>query len=95
MAAFNWSASYQDLLLVIELLILERRRLDLKLGQLFKIMHKVCFFPDGNIGNNLLYFTQQHTFSPSFLFTSTKSTYKFFSVFIYASYKLPLEFFTL
>ena len=42
---YNWNASDQDLLLVTELPTLERRRLDLKLGQLFKIVHKRCYFP--------------------------------------------------
>ena len=47
MATHNWNTSYQDLLSVTELPTLERRRLDLKLGLLFKIVHKLCFFPDG------------------------------------------------
>ena len=49
MATHNWNTSYQDLLSVTELPTLERRRLDLKLGLLFKIVHKLCFFPDGTV----------------------------------------------
>ena len=46
MATHNWNASYHDLLLLTELPTLERRRLELKLGQLFKIVHNLCYFPE-------------------------------------------------
>ena len=49
MATHNWNSSYQDLLQLTELPTLERRRLDLKLGQLFKIIHNFCYFPEGII----------------------------------------------
>jgi hypothetical protein len=38
MATHNWNTRYEDLLSLTELPTLERRRLDLKLGQLFKIV---------------------------------------------------------
>ena len=46
MATHNWNSSYHDLLLLTELPTLERRRLELKLGQLFKIVHNLCYFPE-------------------------------------------------
>ena len=49
MATHSWNSSYQDLLQLTELPTLERRRLDLKLGQLFKIIHNFCYFPEGII----------------------------------------------
>ena len=47
MATHNWNLNYNDLLSLTDLPTLERRRMDLKLGQLFKIVHKLCFFPEG------------------------------------------------
>ena len=46
LAMHNWNASYHDLLLLTELPTLERRRLELKLGQLFKIIHNLCYFSE-------------------------------------------------
>ena len=46
MAARRWDAGYQDLLEIFELSSLEERRLDLKLGLLFKILHEFCYFPE-------------------------------------------------
>ena len=47
MATHNWKANYQELQSLIDILTLERGRLDLKLGHLFKIVHNLCFFPQG------------------------------------------------
>ena len=47
MATHNWNLNYNDLLSLTDLPTLERRRMDLKLGQLFKIVHKLCSFPEG------------------------------------------------
>ena len=47
MATRNWTASYQELLTLTELPTLERRRLELKLCHLFKIVQNLCFFPHG------------------------------------------------
>ena len=43
----QWDASYQELLVneLFELQPLEQRRLHLKLGLLFKILHQLCYFP--------------------------------------------------
>ena len=48
MATHKWNLAYDDLLSLTELPTLERRRLELKLGQLFKIVHNLCccFFPE-------------------------------------------------
>ena len=69
MATHNWNASYQDLLLVTELTTLERRRLDLKLGLLFKIVHKLCFFSDEIVELREQSTLLSNTFSPSSLLT--------------------------
>ena len=47
MATHNWNLNYQDLLSLVDLPTLESRRLQLKLGHLFKIVHGLCFFPSG------------------------------------------------
>ena len=46
LAAHHWDASYQELLELFELQPLEQRRLHLKLGLMFKIIHKLCYFPN-------------------------------------------------
>ena len=82
MAAYNWNASYQDLLLVIKLPTLERRRLDLKLGQLFKIMHKLCFFPDGIVKLReqfILLYSATHVFSILFIYINQEHIQILFS----------------
>ena len=45
MATHNWNLNYHELLSLTHLPTLERRRLELKQGQLFKIIHNLCFFP--------------------------------------------------
>ena len=47
MATHNWSSNYQDLLSLVDLPTLESRRVQLKLCHLFKIVHDLCFFPNG------------------------------------------------
>ena len=42
LAAHQWDSSYQDLLQLFELPTLEERRLHLKLGLIFKIIHGLC-----------------------------------------------------
>ena len=44
MATRKWNLAYDDLIPLTELPTLEKRRLELKLGQLFKIVHNLCFF---------------------------------------------------
>ena len=46
LAAYQWDLGYQELLNLFELQSLEQRRLDLKLGLMFKIIHRLCYFPD-------------------------------------------------
>ena len=48
MVTHNWKANYQELLSLVDIPTLERR-LELKLGHLFKIIHNLCFFPQGVI----------------------------------------------
>ena len=45
MATHNWNVSYQELQSLISIPTLERRRLELKLCHLFKIVHNLCYFP--------------------------------------------------
>ena len=45
-ASARWEASYEDLLKLFELQTLQERRLHAKLGLLFKIVHKLCYFPN-------------------------------------------------
>ena len=44
-AAREWDAGHDDLLQLFDLPTLEERRTHLKLGLLFKIIHKLCYFP--------------------------------------------------
>ena len=53
MATHNWNSSYSELQSIVNLPTLERRRLELKLGHLFKIVHNLCFFP-----NNIIRFRE-------------------------------------
>ena len=47
MASHTWKDhSYEELLTLTDLSTLERRRLELKLCHLFKIVHKLAYFPD-------------------------------------------------
>ena len=46
LAAHQWDSSYQELLQLFELQTLEERRLHLKLGLMFKIIHNLCYFPN-------------------------------------------------
>ena len=46
-ATHLWSAGYDDLLSLLELSSLDRRRLEQKLCYLFKFVHDLCFFPPG------------------------------------------------
>ena len=45
-AFHQWDSGYQELLDLFELPSLEQRRLHLKLGLLFKIIHRLCYFPN-------------------------------------------------
>ena len=45
LAAHQWNSGYQELLDLFELQSLEQRRLHLKLGLMFKIIHRLCYFP--------------------------------------------------
>ena len=45
MATHNWTSDYQELLSLTNLPTLERRRTELQLSHLFKIVHNLCFFP--------------------------------------------------
>ena len=48
-AAHNWTLNYNSLLSLVDLPTLESRRLQLKLGHLFKIVHGLCYFPSGTV----------------------------------------------
>ena len=45
----QWDSSYDELLELANLKPLEERRTELRLGLLFKILHNLCFFPEGSV----------------------------------------------
>ena len=45
LAAHQWDSGYQELLDLFELQSLEQCRLDFKLGLMFRIIHRLCYFP--------------------------------------------------
>ena len=47
LATAKWDKSYDELLDLADLKPLEDRRVELKLGLLYKILNDLCFFPDG------------------------------------------------
>ena len=46
LATSKWDSSYEELLRLTDLKPLQDRRLDFKLGLLFKLVHNLCYFPD-------------------------------------------------
>ena len=56
----KWDNSYDDLLYLMDLKPLSERRTELKLGLLFKIVHNLCFFPEGYIQLPQLSHKQEH-----------------------------------
>ena len=46
MISHRWDVGYEDLVNLVDLPTLKRRRLHLKLGQVYKIIHELCDFPD-------------------------------------------------
>ena len=48
LATSKWDSSYNELLRLLDLKPLQERRLELKLGLMFKLVHKLCFFPDNS-----------------------------------------------
>ena len=46
LATSRWDSSYEELLSLLDMSPLQDRRLELKLGLMFKLVHKLCFFPD-------------------------------------------------
>ena len=45
----EWRAGYHDSLLYLSIPTLERRRMELSLCLLYKIINSFCYFPDGRI----------------------------------------------
>ena len=45
LATLKWGSSYEDLLSLTDQKALQHRRLDFKLGLMFKIVHTLCYFP--------------------------------------------------
>ena len=46
LATSRWDSSYDELLSLLDMTSLQDRRLELKLGLMFKLVHKLCFFPE-------------------------------------------------
>ena len=49
LATSRWDSSYEELLRLLDLPLLQDGRLDSKLGLVFKLVHKLCFFPDNSL----------------------------------------------
>ena len=45
----RWDGGYEELMQLVDLQPLEDGRVEMKLGLLFKIIHNLCFFPDGSL----------------------------------------------
>ena len=80
LAAHQWDASYQELLELFELQPLEQQRLHLKLGLLFKILHRLCYIPSVPvIRNNMPSLSISHSLQVDPPFTHTNAfKYSFF-----------------
>ena len=62
LAAHQWDTGYRELLEMFDLETLEHRRLYLKLGLMFKIIHRLCYFPNlPQIRDNLPNLRATHT----------------------------------
>lgn len=74
-ASAQWDASYDDLLEFFELQSLQERRLHAKLSLLFKIIHKLCFYPEGtfNVREHSYSNRVSHQFQLSVPFAHTNS----------------------
>ena len=46
MVSRRWDAAYEELLELVNIPSLQERRIHLKLGLLYKIIHGLCYFPD-------------------------------------------------
>ena len=62
LAAHQWDTGYRELLEMFDLETLEHRRLYLKLGLMFKVIHRLCYFPNlPQIRDNLPNLRATHT----------------------------------
>ena len=76
-AAHQWDTSYQELLKLFELQPLKQCRLHVKLGLIFKIIHKLCYFPSVlSIRDNIPYLRAPHSlpFNPPLARTKVMRT---------------------
>ena len=48
LATSKWDSSYEELLSLMDLKPLQNRRLESKLGLMFKLVNNLCFFPDNS-----------------------------------------------
>ena len=74
LAAHQWDIGYQELLEMFDIQTLEQRRLHLKLGLMFKIIHRLCYFPSfPEIRDNLPNLRATHSLQlvPPFARTNT------------------------
>ena len=79
MVSHRWDAGYEELLELLNIPSLQERRIHLKLGLLYKIIHGLCYFPD-----------EVFTFRPNLAtqqdYESTDTTTAICSYFIIHSY---------
>ena len=79
MMSHRWSgATYEDLLTITNLPTLERRRLELKLCHLFKIIHNLVYFPSNVIAHRErphYHFRSSHDYYLSQPFARTNTYY--------------------
>ncbi len=94
MATYNWKLGYHELLSLTELPTLEKRRLEHKLGQLFKIVHNLCFFPEDivKLREQTPLLSNTRSLHSLYLHQPRAHTNSYSSLFICTTYMFLLEF---
>ena len=77
LASHRWDASYQELLQLCEQPSLKERRLHLKLGLIFKIIHNLCYYPDTPLFRNNVPSIAAHAMQLKHPFAHTNAYYFF------------------
>ena len=81
---FEFRMDTHEPLSLTELPTLERRRPELKLGQLFKIVHKLCFFPEDfvKLREQTPLLSNTHSLHPLYLHQPRAHTNSYFCSFV-------------
>jgi len=75
LASHQWDSSYLDLLQLYQLPPLEERRMHLKLGLMFKILHSLCYYPDVPSFRDNIHRRAIHAFQFKLPFAHTNAYY--------------------